>query len=316
PVNNLFAWLLNGDTIRSEFKKFGNSDTLPMVFPTKETDYIISVDNGCPAFDTVTVRVLEIPEINELDGKVCRGDSVQLDATAEGAISYSWTPTVGLSDPTIANPMCTPTNSTEYIVVVTYDTLCPPASDTVNVRMNSAAVDAGEDEEIFKGDQVQLNATGAVKYSWYPEYGLSDTSIANPIANPDSTTTYILFGKDGFDCLVMDTLIVVVVPFEFEPAVPDAFTPDQNGLNDKFYVYDILGEDGDALQALETFDLKIFNRWGEIIYVGTDITEGWNGRHYKTGKEMEVGVYIWLLTATTIKGVRYGPMSGNVSLIR
>ena len=313
PVNNTFAWLLKGDTLRSEYKQFGNSDTLPMVFPTKETDYLVSVDNGCPTIDTVTIRVMEIPKINELDGKVCQGDSVQLDATAEGAISYSWTPTVGLSDPTIANPLCTPGNSTEYIVVVTYDSLCPPESDTVNVVMNSPAVDAGDDEEIFKGDQVQLNATGAATYSWYPLYGLSDTTIANPIANPDTTTTYILFGKDGYDCLVMDTMIVVVKPFLFEPVVPDAFTPDGNLLNDNFLVYDILGIDG---EALETFDLKVFNRWGEIVYEGTDIMEGWNGRHYKTGKEMEVGVYVWLVTAITTKGEKYGPMSGNVSLIR
>ena len=271
------------------------------------------VDNGCPAKDTVRITVWEKPEIQAPDNKACIGDSVQLNAFSEGVASYSWDPVSFLSDPAAPNPIATPPNSVVYVVSVIYDSVCPPQTDTVKVTMNSPAVNAGDDKKIFTGEQTQLDATGATVYSWSPSLGLSDTTVFNPIAKPDTTTTYVLFAKDDFGCEISDTIIVFVIPTVFKPAVPDAFTPDNNDLNDKFYVYDIEGIDG---QALESFDLKIFNRWGEIIYESEDITEGWNGKHYKTGKEMEIGVYVWLLNCRTVKGVKFGPVSGNVSLIR
>ena len=146
-----------------------------------------------------------------------------------------------------------------------------------------------------------------------PEAGLSCNDCPSPIASPDTTTTYIVTITDIDGCVDYDTITIRVVILE----VPDAFTPDGDGINDLLYVYNFLGSRVDVKgDALESLNFKIFNRWGEVIFETTDINAGWDGKHQKTGRDMEVGVYVWLLTAATADGEDVGPISGNVSLIR
>ena len=73
---------------------------------------------------------------------------------------------------------------------------------------------AGADTSICNGSSVQLNASapGAVSYAWSPATGLNFTNIANPIANPTLTTTYVVAITNGSGCIDNDTIIVTVVP--------------------------------------------------------------------------------------------------------
>lgn len=73
---------------------------------------------------------------------------------------------------------------------------------------------AGNDTSICNGSSVQLSssAPGAVSYAWTPITGLSDPTIANPIANPTTTTTYIVAITNGSGCVDNDTVVVTVVP--------------------------------------------------------------------------------------------------------
>lgn len=305
PISNNFSWILNGDTIRTMPIPFGN-DTLS-VSPNSTSTYIVKVDNGCtPDFDTVIVNVIPYPE----SAAICIDDTAQLNAFSEGVNEYQWfelpnTTTIISTDSAIN---VFPAVTTDY--KVTFDSLC---SHTITVTVNMAVVNAGDDKEIFRGDEVMLSASGGVTYSWVPAYGLSCTDCPFPTASPDTTTTYIVTITDIYGCVEQDTIIVKVILLE----VPDAFTPDGDGINDVLYVYNLLGRGVDVTgDALESLDFKIFNRWGEVIFETTDINIGWDGKHMKTGRYMEVGVYVWLLTATTADGEDIGPMSGNVSLIR
>ena len=156
---------------------------------------------------------------------------------------------------------------------------------------------------------------------WTPEAGLDNPNVANPMATPDFTTTYVVTITDANGCVDIDSLTIEVISFQFEPEVPDAFTPDGSGpsSNDRLYVHDVLGREGDAL---ETVNFKIFNRWGELIFEATEVSQivypngGWDGTNMNNGKPMEVGVYVWLLEAQTVKEEKIGPISGNVTLLR
>ena len=89
--------------------------------------------------------------------------------------------------------------------------------------------------------------------------------------------------------------------------------------NDNLYGFDVGGREGGAIESIV---LKIVNRWGEMIFEATSRDEiiypngGWDGTNMNNGKEMEVGVYVWLLEAQTVKGAQIGPISGNVSLLK
>jgi gliding motility-associated-like protein len=193
--------------------------------------------------------------------------------------------------------------------------------DTATVTVNSALADVNNDTTIFRGDEVVLDATGGVTYTWTPSTGLNDPSSANPIASPDSTTTYTVVIVDADGCMDSVSITIEVISYLFEPEVPDAFTPNGSGVNENnnLYVFDVGGREGDAIESIV---FKIFNRWGELIFEATSRDQivypngGWDGTNMNNGKEMEVGVYVWLLEAQTIKGLQIGPISGNVSLLK
>lgn len=73
---------------------------------------------------------------------------------------------------------------------------------------------AGNDTTICNGSSVQLNASapGAVSYLWFPSTGLDFTNIANPIASPTVTTTYVVAITNSNGCTDNDTMVVTVVP--------------------------------------------------------------------------------------------------------
>ncbi|MFN6946055.1 MAG: gliding motility-associated C-terminal domain-containing protein, partial [Cytophagaceae bacterium] len=184
----------------------------PLASPSTTTEYVVTVTDalGCNNTDTVTVNVTYIDVDAGNDETICEGESVQLNVT-EGT-SYSWIPNDGsLDNISIQNPIATPLATTEYIATVTDADGCIN-SDTVVVNINPLPiVDAGEDETICNGLSVQLNASGGDTYSWTPDNGsLNDINIYNPVASPNTTTTYILTVTDANNCSNTDEVTVNV----------------------------------------------------------------------------------------------------------
>ncbi|MEO8591261.1 MAG: gliding motility-associated C-terminal domain-containing protein [Flavobacteriales bacterium] len=112
---------------------------------------------------------------------------------------------------------------------------------------------------------------------------------------------------DRYSCA--DTLcriVQVVIPAIF---VPNAFTPDGDGINDKFYpdVLDVVRED---------HLLQVFDRWGELIFSSTDPGEGWDGRYKDGGDPLPQGVYVWRLTALPVATADKLEMIGSVTLLK
>ncbi|WP_192822856.1 T9SS type A sorting domain-containing protein [Rufibacter sp. LB8] len=167
--------------------------------------------NGCSSTDVVEVTVNPTayagPAVT-----ICPGGSTQLQAS--GGASYSWSPATGLSDPTIANPIASPTATTTYTVTVTNpDGLCT-SSSSVRVTMGTFPTIAATTSEtnICPGSPVNLTATGGTRYTWFPETGLSNPAIANPVATPTETTTYTVTGYNAAGCSSTAQVTVTVKP--------------------------------------------------------------------------------------------------------
>jgi gliding motility-associated-like protein len=87
--------------------------------------------------------------------------------------------------------------------------------------------------------------------------------------------------------------------------IPNAFTPDGDEVNPVFKTY------GTGIQEL--IFLRIYNRWGELVFETADLSKGWDGTH--RGKLQEPGVYVYYLEAICTTGQTISKQ-GNVSLIR
>jgi gliding motility-associated-like protein len=87
--------------------------------------------------------------------------------------------------------------------------------------------------------------------------------------------------------------------------MPNAFTPNSDGLNDVFLPI--------IVKTVTDYDLRIFSRWGIMIFESDNPSVGWDG--FDRGVKGEMGVYVWMLDYTLEDGTRKNE-SGNVSLLR
>lgn len=281
----------------------------PTASPAATIVYTLTGHIGkCQAQSSVQVKVVPAPNAHAgPDTTLCLGFDTQLSAT--GGSNYSWAPPLFLNNSHIANPMVIqPTHSIQYIVTVT-DTLgCPLAvKDTVMVNViPRLQVNAGpRDTMIVLNQPLQLNATGALHYTWSPGNFLSNPNIANPVANPADTIRYFLLGTDEHGCQGTDTITVYVFRVEEDMYVPTAFTPNGDGLNDIFKPILI------GMKSLAYF--KVFNRFGEMVFYTTQVNDGWNGI-YK-GKPQDTATFVWEAAGVSYTG-KLKKKKGYVVLIR
>lgn len=136
-----------------------------------------------------------------------------------GPYTYSWAPSTGLDYTNIANPIAKPTSTTTYTLTVT-DALGRIKASTVALTVIASPVaNAGSAQTVCKGVTVNLGGspsasggTAPYKYKWTLYEGLNNDSIANPTANPNYTTTYVLTVVDNNKCYGTSSAVITVRP--------------------------------------------------------------------------------------------------------
>lgn len=156
-------------------------------------------------------------------------------------------------------------------------------------------------------ESIQVDITPAANYvySWTPSAGLSCDFCPNPVASPLVTTRYILTVTDpAGGCSGIDT-ITLYVDASKHFFVPNAFTPNNDGNNDIFYVY--------TAGPVKLFEINIFDRWGEHVYFSNDIGAGWDGTY--RGVYVSPGDYAYTISVTFADGETL-TTKGSLTVIR
>ena len=164
---------------------------------------------GCTSTITENLNVLPPPNITVSgDTVICVGDKATL--YAHGGVSYTWSPGSTLSC-TACNPtLASPTVVTQYTVSGTDINGCV-GTDTVTVYLKTKTVSAASGaDSVCQGTPVQLNDTGATKFTWIPSMGLNHNNIPNPVATPIATTTYEVIAQIG-NCIPDTNYVTVTV---------------------------------------------------------------------------------------------------------
>ena len=283
----------------SYFWDFGNGQTSTSQNPSPQnyttgtyTIKLVATNNICNDKDSVTQEFTINPDVFTFNGDttICFGQSVQFNVT--GGISYEWTPTTGLSDPMIGNPIASPTETTTYKVKVTGQNGCieerqirmvvgeeiipdfdilqsnlcnefptvsivnntigatsylwdfgngqtSTAQNPANISYNTAGnyriklivnniacsdsliknfdyytnnFFVSPNKSICLGQSLPLEAGEGINFSWSPTTGLSDPTIANPIASPTETTTYTVSITTQNGCIKQEEVTITVLP--------------------------------------------------------------------------------------------------------
>ena len=280
----------------------------PVATPVTTTTYHVVANIGkCVSQADIKIKPVPYPAANAgPDATICFGNSVQLQAS--GGSIYNWTPIAFLSNPRIFNPVAVkPTANVRYIVTVR-DTLgCPKAvRDTMVLNVVRIIANAGpRDTSVVVGQPLQLNASGGPIYLWSPSLWLDNPNIKDPIALPLDNIQYIVKVSDSIGCFARDTINVKVYKIQADLLVPTGFSPNRDNLNELFRPILI------GMRSLDLF--RVYNRWGQMLYSGTDANAGWDGTF--GGKGQEAGTYVWYAEGTDYKGTKI-KKKGYVVLIR
>ncbi|ULQ53804.1 CCXG family PEP-CTERM protein [Flavihumibacter fluvii] len=287
----------------------------PIASPLTDTRYIVKVTSaiGCTGIDSVQISVNQPISINAGgDDHICDGDELQLQAN--GAVRYEWMPATGLSNPNISNPIARPNISTEYQVIGFGIDNCFSDTARVNVHVDALpAVVAGNDTTIKAGTSLQLKikaSSDVNQYSWSPPTSLSCSKCPQPVAMPNSATTYTITVQNEAGCLAMDEIEVRLNCSSDNVYIPNAFTPNNDGINEYFYPM------GKGVRSIKFF--RIFNRFGQLVFERKDIaindrSAGWDGR-YK-GQNLPSGEFVYSLQVVCDSG-QFIDLKGNVTLLR
>ena len=267
----------------------------PLASPVENTIYTVTGTNqyGCTSKDSILVKVQRrLPlQVNPGD-TICLGESVRLFAS--GSQRYSWQPSAGLNDPNSASPQASPLSSTLYSVTATDSANCFVDTASVFIKVFPIpTVEAGPDQTIEVGSTgVQLHAIGSpdvVLWKWSPSPGLSCIDCPDPNAAPKQTTQYTVEVKNEGECVAKDNLTIYVICNQGALFIPNTFSPNGDGMNDRFYPR------GKGVFMIKS--LRVFNRWGEMVFERlnfnpNDASAGWDGK-YK-GKQLSPDVFVYV----------------------
>lgn len=224
------------------------------------------------------------------DTSICPGFTTVLDATNAGA-GYLWNDLSTMPTLTVNAP------GTYY---VTASLKGCTASDTIVFSSHpDPFLDLGDDTTLCTGESYSLNAGS------HPNSTITWQDGSHEQIYYLNTPGLYYATVNQMGCIARDSVQINYDPCDCPMFIADAFTPNNDGLNDKFAA---------KLQCTAVnYDLMIFNRWGQNIYRGRNVHDGWDGTF--NGSPADVGVYFYELYVVTDHNRRIHK-NGTVTLVR
>ncbi|MBE7172445.1 MAG: gliding motility-associated C-terminal domain-containing protein [Williamsia sp.] len=219
---------------------------------------------------------------------VCPGDSLQFYAS--GGTSYAWQPASSFNRSTSASPRAL-IKASQNITVLILDSVCK--RDTVITLPVSLlpkaqiAITKSNDISCINASAV-LTATGGTTYTWSPDLHIIHRTNESITVNPQQTITYYVQSRNLSGCVGQDSVkISFLKEGDQKLSVPNAFTPNGDGVNDVFRpVFS-----GPASK----YNFTVYNRWGQLLFKSSTVQAGWDGTYHAILQPQ--GIYVYYITA-------------------
>ncbi|MFA5575017.1 MAG: choice-of-anchor L domain-containing protein [Brumimicrobium sp.] len=289
----------------------GIDDSLE-VLPSETTTYYVEVTDHCGEVQTaeMTIHILSDPLLLDIIPvySICPGDSIELTVSGIGGFGdyyYYWVET----GDTTQSIWVSPDEDTRYHVIVKDDcqTFQVATSTLVKVIQPIADFEFFDNPEFIGIPVTFQNLTeGGIIYEW--DFGDGQTSTLihpNNTYKEEGSYEVTLIATDRKGC--KDTITkLIIIQEEVYLYVPNTFTPDGNSYNNTFSISTI---------GIEKFEIKIFDRWGELIFEAFDKDFEWDGTYgHRLAKD---GTYLWKMIYSTVNepGVEQIKV-GHINLLR
>lgn len=310
---NIGSDALYGDIVWSE----GVEGKQPEVSPLQTTNFNLKVtdDNGCKGYDTVEVTVNPPTLINlKEEAEVCDGQSIApgSESMALGSLfdyNYRWFPQYNVTNPDSLGASFLVDSTLVYGVEIQTFKCKPDTAYIKLVKLELPVIETEDTVIVGTGQQAQLTASGGVEYLWSPSEYLNFNDVSDPMVKSDFDVNFTLQVTDEYGC---ESSQSVLVKMKNQLFIPNLFTPNDDGLNDKFLIYGF---------GIEELNITVYNTVGKVVYESSDVTDittnGWDG--YDSGSEASEGLYYWKVNGFFKNGerIRYlGKSTGVVNLLR
>ena len=247
--------------------------------------------DGCTETASAIVKVLPLPIILMIkDTTFCNAPVVVLNAYNPQIKSYQWQD--GTSD-----SVYLAVNTGRYTVKAIAKNGCIDSASTQLTFLYTPVVTLGNDTTICPGEHIILCSSATDNYEWFWQDG-SRNATFNVLEKGIYTLTATNICGSSTDTLRVTEGVCTMY-------IPSAFTPNGDGVNDRFKIR--------YTQFIQDFQLFIFDRKGKEVFETKDAAKGWDGT--KDGKQAEAGTYIWKITITDRLG-KQSVNKGSVVLIR
>jgi len=287
PVNLCQGSQVTITATSNETILWSNGMSGPSVTVSSGGTLTASATNACgTATSTIVINETPLPQINIVQNSPlvsCAGTPVILDAVSNVPVQWSHGPT---------SASISVNQSGTY--VVTASNACGTASDSVHVIISGPIASFTADPPTGNAPLSVLftsTSTGATNLHWDVDGTTYSVSSLNHTFYQPGTYEVLLIASDDNGC--SDTAnIKIVVGDQFEVFVPNVFTPNGDGLNDIFKI---------MATGVKDFRCRIFNRWGNEIFVWEDVTKGWDGSSLFGGRAPS-GAYVYILEINSLSG--------------
>lgn len=288
--------------------------------------YSIILHDNCsnPAFDTVSIAFYDPSiagfRINPDPAKGCEPLTVSLIDTSINSVIQRYF--INGEESSSLNPKLFAGSYNVMQKVISAEgcrdsMLIENAIEVYPIPLFDLFVNPSDPTELSEYLQLQYRSSvPLVEFEWLLQDRNSlDTVLYSEIARPEIIGQQVvgfyevfLHAKSQFGCFNMASYRFEIKP-ETRVYIPTAFTPNGDGDNDVFTVY---GANTDR----EDMVLRVFNRWGELVYESSDpLNEPWDGKHMRTNTKAPQGVYVWRLETTDPLALKK-EFKGTVTLIR
>ncbi|MEO6329813.1 MAG: gliding motility-associated C-terminal domain-containing protein [Ginsengibacter sp.] len=264
------------------------SPVIPNILVSNSGLYHVKVTSqaGCISNDSTTVVINLNPVADAgTDVNICEGATTKLQGSQINATFYKWFPPMGLSDPLSLAPVASPSETISYILTVS-DGVCKDSASVLVSVIKAPTANAGPDKVVVGNQTAVLEGqvSGSnVTYFWTPDLYISSDSILTPQVSPPYDTTYTLHVISNDGCGTATDK--VLVKYFKDIYIPNAFTPDENGLNDRWNL--------PSLTAFPLAEVSVYNRYGQLIFYNKGYTRQWDGTF--KGMPQPAGVYIFIV---------------------
>lgn len=302
--SNLFNPILNPTT----------DSTLTQFITEKTTFYFRTKNSSCFGVDSVTIYLLSTAfELKGPKGS-CKNDTVPIQLNVDlpdNFYSVKWSPKSSVIPSDTSKKIQYYASESDYLVVSILTKSCSATdslfieqskiSDTTKIKASASPykVPIGGKATLFAEPK-------GFEYEWTPKTGLEQPNSSETEVTINNPSFYKVRLKDKY-CDKSDSIFIDI--FEFNCAepfvfIPNAFSPNGDKENDALFVRSVV---------LKEFLLRIFNRWGELVFESTQLHIGWDGTF--KGKDLPPDVYDYYLEATCIDDQKYFK-KGNITLIK